>query len=101
MGDNEDAQVAREATREDEMSTPERQQDPGEHGYGGVKQEYPARDEERDQTPQERVDEETAERRRLAEEVSEEEAEAVDEHPPRTDDVEPLSEDDQEAQGVG
>lgn len=24
------------------MSTPERQQDPGEHGYGGTKQDYPA-----------------------------------------------------------
>jgi hypothetical protein len=27
------------------MSTPERPQDPGEHGYGGTKQDYPAGDE--------------------------------------------------------
>ena len=26
------------------MSTPERQQDPGEHGYGGTAQEFPAED---------------------------------------------------------
>jgi hypothetical protein len=29
------------------MSTPERPQDPGEHGYGGTNQEYPT-DDERD-----------------------------------------------------
>ena len=28
------------------MSTPERQQDPGEHGYGGIKQDAPAGDEQ-------------------------------------------------------
>lgn len=27
------------------MSTPERSQDPGEHGYGGTKGDYPAADE--------------------------------------------------------
>jgi hypothetical protein len=27
------------------MSTPERPQDPGEHGYGGTKQDYPTDDE--------------------------------------------------------
>jgi hypothetical protein len=80
------------------MSTPERQQDPGEHGYGGVKQEFPAADEERDETPQERADKDIAERRRLAEEQSEEQAEPVDEHPPPTDDIESL-EDDEEIQG--
>ena len=30
------------------MSTPERQQDPGDHGYGGVKQDFPAHEEERE-----------------------------------------------------
>ena len=79
------------------MSTPERQQDPGEHGYGGVKQDYPAREDERGQTSKERADEETAGRRRLAEE----EAETVDEDRPRTDGVESPSEDDQEARGSG
>ena len=83
------------------MSTPERQQDPGEHGYGGAKQEYPAGDEERDQTPQERADEEAAEQRRLVEEQSEAEAEPVDEQVPPTDEVSPSSEDDEEIQGSG
>ena len=32
------------------MSTPERQQDPGEHGYGGVKAE-PAKDADRSDAP--------------------------------------------------
>lgn len=41
------------------MSTPERQQDPGEHGYGGTKQDYPT-DGERD--PQERPRPEEVER---------------------------------------
>ena len=27
------------------MSTPERSQDPGEHGYGGTKQDFPTEDE--------------------------------------------------------
>ncbi len=27
------------------MSTPERSQDPGEHGYGGTNRDYPSRDE--------------------------------------------------------
>ena len=61
------------------MSTPERQQDPGEHGYGGVKQDFPTGDDERDETPRERADEESAERRRLSEEGSEEQAETVGE----------------------
>jgi hypothetical protein len=30
------------------MSTPERPQDPGEHGYGGTQQDYPAGDEDDD-----------------------------------------------------
>jgi hypothetical protein len=82
------------------MSTPERQQDPGEHGYGGVKQDFPGADDERDETPQERADSESAERSRLGEERSEETAEPVDEHPPPTDDVESGAEDD-DAQGGG
>jgi hypothetical protein len=32
------------------MSTPERQQDPGEHGFGGVEQD-PATDADRDDSP--------------------------------------------------
>ena len=30
------------------MSTPERSQDPGEHGYGGNKQDFPTEDDSRD-----------------------------------------------------
>jgi hypothetical protein len=30
------------------MSTPERPQDPGEHGYGGTKQDFPTDDDSRD-----------------------------------------------------
>lgn len=66
------------------MSTPERQQDPGEHSYGGVKQD-PSGDEEREETPQERHDEEAAAERRLAEEQGEAQAEPTHEVPPRTD----------------
>ena len=83
------------------MSTPERQQDPGSHGYGGVNQDYPGTEEERDETPQERADEETAEQRRLVEEQSEAEAEPVDEQVPPTDLVNSSSEDDEEVQGSG
>ena len=39
------------------MSTPERPQDPGEHGYGGTKQDYPGGDERDDSgDPAEDVD---------------------------------------------
>jgi hypothetical protein len=31
------------------MSTPERSQDPGEHGYGGTKQDFPLDDDARDE----------------------------------------------------
>ena len=41
------------------MPTPERQQDPGSQGYGGANQDDPGADKERDETPQERVDQET------------------------------------------
>jgi hypothetical protein len=76
------------------MSTPERQQDPGEHGYGGGNQDLPTGDEEREETPQERAAEETAERRRLSEEQSEKESENVGEHVVPTDEVElPAQED--------
>jgi hypothetical protein len=39
------------------MSTPERPQDPGEHGYGGTQQDYPPGDEHEDSgAPAERGD---------------------------------------------
>lgn len=79
------------------MSTPERQQDPGEHGYGAGNQDLPAGDEEREETPEERAGEESAERRRLGEEQSEDESENVGEHVVPTDDVElPAQEEDTE-----
>ena len=78
------------------MSTPEREQDPGSHGYGGANQDYPGADEERDETPQERADEETAEQRRLVEEQSEAGAEPADVQAPRTDEVTLSSDDDEE-----
>lgn len=33
------------------MSTPERADDPGEHGYGGSKQDFPSEDESGDTSP--------------------------------------------------
>ncbi len=83
------------------MSTPEGEKDPGSHGYGGTNPDYPAADEERDETPQERADEETAEQRRLVEEQSEAEAEPVDVHAPPMDEVTPSSDDDEEIEGSG
>ena len=83
------------------MSTPERQQDPGEYGYGGVEQESSA-DDEREVTPQEAADEKGAERRRLSEERSESEAvPAVEPVQPTDEVVDPGSEDDPEVQGSG
>jgi hypothetical protein len=67
------------------MPTPERQQDPGSQGYGGANQDDPGADKERDETPQERVDQETAEQRRLVEAQSEAEAEPVEVQAPPTD----------------
>ena len=78
------------------MSTPERQQDPGEHGYGAVKQETPTPDDEREETPQERADEKSAEQRRLSEVESEESAQSVGEHVRPTDNVDIPSQDDEE-----
>ena len=82
------------------MSTPEREQDPGSHGYGAANQTYPRIDEERDETPQEKADEETAEQRRLVEEQSEAEAEPVDVQAPSTDEA-PSSDDGEEIEGSG
>jgi hypothetical protein len=78
------------------MSTPERQQDPGEHGYGSAKQDEPTDDDEHQETPQEREEEVTAEGRRLAEERSEDSSEGVDEHVPPTDEVAVPSDDDED-----
>jgi hypothetical protein len=83
------------------MSTPEREQDPGSHGYGRANQDYPGADEERDETPQERVDEETAEQRRLVEEKSQAEAEPADVQAPRTDEVTLSSDDNEEIKDSG
>ena len=58
-----------------------------------------AGDEEREKTPQERADEEIAERRRLTEEQSEKDAEPLDEHLPLTDDVRPSVPDEEEDEG--
>jgi hypothetical protein len=55
--------------------------------------------EEREETPQERADEEIAEHRRLTEEQSEKEAEPLDEHFAPTDDVRPSMPDEEEDEG--
>lgn len=83
------------------MPTPERQQDPGSQGYGGANQDDPGADKERDETPQERGDQETAEQRRLVEAQSEAEAEPVEVQAPPTDEITSSSDDDEEMEGSG